>query len=94
MRLAKLTMRRGLVTPACLASLATLVACAGGVPPELDGLSDQVAQVGSELKIDLNGTSTDGGKLTYGYHAADLMDLDGNAQVTVSPRVPSRPPTN
>ncbi|MEO8552015.1 MAG: pre-peptidase C-terminal domain-containing protein [Kofleriaceae bacterium] len=68
-----------------LASLATLVACASGTPPELDGLSDQVAQVGTELKIDLNGTSADGGKLTYGYHVADLDDLDGHAQVTVSP---------
>jgi hypothetical protein len=85
MRLANLTTRHGLVTMTSLALLATLVACTGGVPPELDGLSDQVAQVGSELKIDLNGSSTDGGKLTYGYHAADLMDLDGNAQVTVSP---------
>jgi hypothetical protein len=68
-----------------LASLATLVACAGGVPPELSGLTDQVAQVGTELKIDLNGSSTDGGKLEYGYHAADLDDLDGHAAVTVSP---------
>jgi len=85
MRLANLTTRQGLLTMTSLASLATLVACAGGTPPELDGLSDQVAQVGTELKIDLNGSSADGGKLTYGYHVADLMDVDANAQVTVSP---------
>ncbi len=76
---------QGLVTLTSLASLATLVACAGGVPPVLDGMTDQVAQVGTELKLDLNGSSADGGRLSYGYHAADLTDLDGNAQVTVSP---------
>ena len=89
MRLAKLTVSRrtsqGLVTLSSLASLATLVACASGVPPVLDGLTDQVAQVGTELKLDLNGSSTDGGRLSYGYHAVDLTDLDGHAQVTVSP---------
>jgi hypothetical protein len=68
-----------------LASLATLVACAGGVPPELNGLTDQVAQVGTELKIDLNGSSQAGGKLTYNYHSGDLTDLDGHAEITVSP---------
>ncbi len=89
MRLAMLTVsrstRQGLVTLTSLVSLATLVACGSGAPPELDGLSDQVAQVGTELKLDLNGSSESGGRLTYGYHAADLDDLDGNAQVTVSP---------
>src|SRR5450432_1710885 len=89
MRLAKLTapsrIAHGLWTMTSLASLATVVACAGGVPPQLDGLTDQVAQVGTELKIDLNGTSAGGGQLSYNYHAGDLTDLDGNAQVTVSP---------
>ncbi|CAN5262933.1 hypothetical protein BH11MYX1_BH11MYX1_34970 [soil metagenome] len=89
MRLATLTVSRrtcrGLVTLTTLASLATLVACTGGAPPVLDGLTDQVAQVGTELKIDLNGSSPGGGRLSYGYHAADLTDLDGHAQVTVSP---------
>jgi hypothetical protein len=46
---------------------------------------DQVAQVGTELVLDLNGTSAEGGRLSYGYHAADLTDLDGHAEVTVSP---------
>ncbi|MFT3699869.1 MAG: PPC domain-containing protein [Kofleriaceae bacterium] len=55
------------------------------MPPELDGLTDQVAQVGTELKIDLNGTSEGGGKLGYSFHAGDLDDVDGAAQVTVSP---------
>jgi len=85
MRLAQLTGSQGLLTMTSLASLATLVACTGGVPPELNGLSDQVAQVGTELKIDLNGSSASGGRLTYNYHASDVTDLDGHAGVTVSP---------
>ncbi len=85
MRLAHLISAKGLATMTGLASLATLVACAGGVPPELDGLTDQVAEVGTELTIDLDGTSSGGGRLSYNYHASDLTDLDGNAEVTVSP---------
>jgi Bacterial pre-peptidase C-terminal domain len=85
MRLAKLTSSQGLWTMTSLASLATLVACAGGTPPELDGLTDQVAQVGTELKIDLMGTSANGGRLAYKFHAGDLDDVDGAAQMTVSP---------
>ncbi|MGN6110238.1 MAG: pre-peptidase C-terminal domain-containing protein [Kofleriaceae bacterium] len=54
--------------------------------PELSGLVDQVAQVGTELKIDLNGTDPDGDQLTYGYRAgSDLQDLANRALVTVSP---------
>ncbi|HSN28807.1 MAG TPA: Ig-like domain-containing protein [Kofleriaceae bacterium] len=49
------------------------------------GLSDQVAQVGTELTIDLQGTDADGDRLSYDYRAADLTDLAGHAQVTVSP---------
>jgi hypothetical protein len=73
------------LTLATLPLLATTVACSGGAAPELEGLSDQVAQVGTELTIDLNGTDPDGDRLSYSYHAADLMDLDGHAQITVSP---------
>ena len=85
MRLANLTSSQGLWTVTSLASLATLVVCAGGTPPQLDGLTDQVAQVGTELKIDLNGTSAGGGRLAYNFHAGDLDDVDGAAQMTVSP---------
>jgi len=47
------------LTASCLA---TLVACTG-TAPELNGLTDQVAQVGTELKIDLNGTDKEGDRL-------------------------------
>jgi hypothetical protein len=73
------------LTLATLPLLATTVACSGGAAPELEGLSDQVAQVGTELTIDLNATDADGDRLSYRYRAADLTDLDGHAQITVSP---------
>ena len=85
MRLAKLTSNHGLWTLTGMTCLATTVACGGGNPPELSGLSDQVAQVGTELKIELDGTDKDGDRLTYDFHAPDLTDLDGHAQVRVSP---------
>lgn len=84
MRIPKPTQSLGLVTLATLPLLATTVACSGGAAPELEGLSDQVAQVGTELTIQLDGTDPDGDRLTYRYHAADLTDLDGHAQMTVS----------
>jgi hypothetical protein len=83
MRLAKLTNSRGLRTMTSIASLATLVACNGDAP-ELIGLSDQVAQVGTELKLDLNGTDPDGDKLSYDFRAAGL-DLKSRAMITISP---------
>ncbi len=85
MRLAKLTGNQGLLTMTSIACMATAVACTGGNAPELDGLSDQVAQVGTELKLDLNGTDADGDRLTYKFHAADLTDIDNRASMTVSP---------
>ena len=86
MSLAKLTSSHGLLTMTSAACLATTVAaCSGGNSPELDGLSDQVAQVGSEFKLDLNGTDVDGDRLTYKFKAADLSDLENRAMITVSP---------
>ena len=55
-----------------------------GTAPELDGLADQVAEVGAELQINLNGTDTDGAALSYTYHS-QVPDLAGNAEITVSP---------
>ena len=66
-------------------AVATTVACGSGGAPELAGLSDQVAQVGTELQIQLVGTDPDGDDLDYGFRAADLPDVSDRAQVTVSP---------
>ncbi|HSD87438.1 MAG TPA: pre-peptidase C-terminal domain-containing protein [Kofleriaceae bacterium] len=66
-------------------ALATLVACSGGNAPELSGLSDQVAQVGTEFKLDLNGTDPDGDRLAYSFKAADLTGVSDRAMITVSP---------
>jgi len=65
--------------------LATTVACGPDAAPELRGLSDQVAQVGSELTIELDGTDADGDRLEYGFRAADLTDLERRAEITQSP---------
>src|SRR5436190_6641050 len=73
------------LTLTSIAALATTVACSGGGAPELTGLSDQVAQVGHELKIDLAGTDPDGDQLSYGFKAADIENISDRAQVSVSP---------
>jgi hypothetical protein len=65
--------------------LATTVACGPNTAPELAAPGDQVAQVGTELAINLEGTDQDGDKLSYTFHAADLRDLDGHAEMTRSP---------
>jgi hypothetical protein len=67
------------------AYLATTVACGPTTAPELTGLTDQVAQVGVELKIELDGTDSTGDRLSYDYRAPDVMDLAGHASVTVTP---------
>jgi len=85
MRLPNRAQSLGLSTLATLPLLATSVACSGGHAPELMGLSDQVAQVGTELTINLDATDADGDRLSYSYKAPDLKDLDGHAMITVSP---------
>src|SRR5882724_2050819 len=65
--------------------LATAVACGPTAAPELTGLSDQVAQVGTELKIELDGTDSACDRLSYDYRAPDVMDLSGHASITVTP---------
>jgi hypothetical protein len=80
-----LTGHRGRWTLICVTCLATAVACGPGSPPVLSGLTDQVAQVGTELMVNLHATDPDGDALAYQFEAADLTDLDGHAQITVSP---------
>jgi hypothetical protein len=65
---------------ACVVALA---ACAGGSAPEIHGLADQVATVGSELVVEIDGSDPDGGKLTYGVHAD--VSLQGRAMITQAP---------
>lgn len=72
------------LTLIAMSALASLPSCTGGLPPQIIGLSDQVAQVGTELKIVLSGTDPDGGNLSYSYRA-DVPDLAGNADLTRSP---------
>jgi len=68
-----------------LTCLVTAVACGPSSPPAIDGLTDQVAQVGSELVITLAGTDPEGDLLTYGFAAPDLPDIASEADVTQSP---------
>src|SRR5262245_6607231 len=75
--------RQAALSLTCLAS--AVAACGNGSAPELSGLTDQVAQVGVELQIDLDGTDPDGDRLEYGFSAADLPDVGSKARVTVSP---------
>lgn len=85
MRNKPLTGTQGLLTMTALSCLATAVACGGGGAPELSGLTDQVAQVGTELKIDLNATDPDGDQLSYSFKAPDVENVNDHAQVSVSP---------
>jgi hypothetical protein len=72
-------------TLAGLSCLATTVACGPDAAPALSGLSDQIAQVGSELTLELAGSDPDGDRLSYGFAAADLDDLARRAAITQSP---------
>ncbi len=60
-----------------------LGACAGGHPPDIVGLTDQVAYVGDQLTVELDGTDPDGDMLTYGVRAD--IPLDGAASITQTP---------
>ena len=60
-----------------------LVACSSGSPPEIHGLADQVAAVGTELVVQIDGSDPDGDLLTYGVHTD--VSLQGNAMLTQLP---------
>lgn len=80
-----LTGNRSLWIMTGITCLATTVACGPNTAPELAAPGDQVAQVGTELSINLAGTDKDGDHLKYGFHAADVTDLVGHAEMTQSP---------
>jgi hypothetical protein len=63
--------------------LLALVACTGGEPPDLLGLTDQVAVVGQEFVLELRGVDPDGDRLTYSF--ATDTPLAGRATMTRSP---------
>ena len=59
-----------------------LVACTAGVKPDILGLMDQVAYVGSELVVEIDGVDKGGHRLSYSVTSDfDLM----NASVTEMP---------
>jgi len=64
--------------------LAAFVAgCDSGAAPDISGLSDQVAVVGTEFVLELEGTDADGDNLTYGVKAD--IPLEGAATVSQTP---------
>jgi len=65
------------------AYLLVLAACGGGSPPEIHGLSDQTATVGSELVIQIDATDANGDRITYGVHAD--ISLQGTGMLTTAP---------
>src|SRR5687768_2651503 len=58
-------------------------ACGSGNPPDIDGLTDQVAVVGQQFVLEIDGTDPDGDNLAYSV-AADIA-LEGNATMTQTP---------
>jgi hypothetical protein len=68
---------------AIVACAAGFGACGGGGEPVISGLSDQVATVGSELIVQIDGSDPDGDKLTYGVKAD--VSLQGAAMLTQDP---------
>lgn len=60
-----------------------LAACGNGEPPDIVGLTDQVAVVGQQFVLELDGVDPDGDNLVYSV-TADIA-LDGNATMTQTP---------
>lgn len=63
--------------------LTAVAACSSGGPPDLHGLSDQIATVGQELVMELDGDDPDGDALEYTVQAD--VSLDDNATMTKTP---------
>jgi hypothetical protein len=66
-----------------LGTLAFAAACAHGDPPDIAGLSDQVAVVGQQFVLELQGTDPDGDDLEYGV-SSDL-ELESRATISKTP---------
>jgi len=63
--------------------LVVLAACTHGNPPDILGLSDQVAIVGQQFTLELQGVDPDGDQLEYRVQS-DLM-LEGRATISQTP---------
>ncbi|MBX3158732.1 MAG: lamin tail domain-containing protein [Deltaproteobacteria bacterium] len=66
-----------------LAMLVAVTACSGGSAPEINGLVDQIAIVGQELVVSIDGTDADGDQLVYGVKSD--VSLQGTAMITQTP---------
>ena len=64
-----------------------LCGCVGaGSPPSLASIEDQIAVVGEELRIDLDGTDPDGDRLHYTFRApAGLLEIENRTSMSVTP---------
>lgn len=64
-----------------------MCSCVGaGSAPTLSGVEDQVAIVGQELRIDLDGNDPDGDRLRYTFRApAELGDLEDRTSMSITP---------
>ena len=63
--------------------LTALAACGNGEPPDILGLGDQVAVVGQQFVLELDGVDPDGDNLAYTVEAD--ISLEGNATMTQTP---------
>jgi hypothetical protein len=63
--------------------LYVLAACGNGEPPDIVGLGDQIAVVGQQLVLELDGVDPDGDNLVYRVEAD--IPLEGNATMTQTP---------
>src|SRR5690349_10892480 len=66
-----------------LVFVGALAGCASGEPPDILGLSDQVAVVGQPFVLELEGVDPDGDNLLYKVDAD--VSLEGNATITQTP---------
>lgn len=64
--------------------IALLAGCGSGEPPDILGLDDQVAVVGQQFVLELDGVDPDGDTLEYNVKS-DLSLEGGNASVSLTP---------
>ncbi len=75
---------RSVLNALALALAVTLVACGGGVAPELTAIDDQRVAVGQELTFEVRATDADGDAIDFSF-TADVPDLGTRAVITRAP---------